>query len=511
MAARIVAVAFVAVSLLLVAASGLVRLPDRKAPVQAQRVDPLQCGHWCIERCALLLGVPTTMADVQKLAPVQENVMSLLDVKNALSALGIKAVAFRTNPEELTQAELPCVAHLTHPDHFVVLASRTARGFRVFDNANPRRNVKFDELRPRWSGNVMRVQRAETGIGVAESGSSPKSRHGPRIQFETLYDDVDVGHDTEEVVYEFPFSNQGTEPLTILKVQPSCSCLHVERPMQPVAVGAEGVIKLVYRVEAVDNPIFGYQAVVTSNDPRTPTIKLHAEGTVDLRLTPRRFSLGDVVLERPQTFTCRFWDHVDSSEPLIQGVMTTLGGTTVRWEEQTDGDSDKWQAQGLRPKKCPSCGPSRRTLDITLVPKSEPDGEFKATIFVKGHFGDGVSEVPIHLSGRFVLPVIASPRSASFEDVQTGEKYHTAVSLTADQARPFRVLSVTAPERITHHITGESTRSETRIEIHGDAVDLLRASGSNIDVRLRFEDSKREYTLRLPIHAWPADASESKS
>jgi hypothetical protein len=66
MAARVVAVAFVALSLLLVAASGLVRLPDRTSPVQDHRGNTSQCGHWCIERCALLLGVPTTMAEVQK-------------------------------------------------------------------------------------------------------------------------------------------------------------------------------------------------------------------------------------------------------------------------------------------------------------------------------------------------------------------------------------------------------------------------------------------------------------
>jgi hypothetical protein len=47
----------------------------------------------------------------------------------------------------------------------------------------------------------------------------------------------------------FRFINSGSKPLVIARVQPSCGCTVAEQPGQPVAPGAEGLIKAVFDSE----------------------------------------------------------------------------------------------------------------------------------------------------------------------------------------------------------------------------------------------------------------------
>lgn len=47
----------------------------------------------------------------------------------------------------------------------------------------------------------------------------------------------------QKVEVAFHFKNTGNKPLVIERVQPSCGCTVAETPKEPIAPGAEGVIK----------------------------------------------------------------------------------------------------------------------------------------------------------------------------------------------------------------------------------------------------------------------------
>ncbi|MBS1917290.1 MAG: DUF1573 domain-containing protein [Bacteroidetes bacterium] len=47
----------------------------------------------------------------------------------------------------------------------------------------------------------------------------------------------------------FHFKNSGTKPLIITRVQPSCGCTIAEQPQEPIAPGAEGVIRASFNSE----------------------------------------------------------------------------------------------------------------------------------------------------------------------------------------------------------------------------------------------------------------------
>ncbi len=62
------------------------------------------------------------------------------------------------------------------------------------------------------------------------------------INFDKTSHDFGKVNEGQIARYEFKFTNTGTEPLTLTKVQASCGCTTPSWPKTPIAVGASGVI-----------------------------------------------------------------------------------------------------------------------------------------------------------------------------------------------------------------------------------------------------------------------------
>jgi hypothetical protein len=50
----------------------------------------------------------------------------------------------------------------------------------------------------------------------------------------------------QQLEVSFRFRNSGSKPLVIERVQPSCGCTVAEQPKEPIAPGAEGLIKATF-------------------------------------------------------------------------------------------------------------------------------------------------------------------------------------------------------------------------------------------------------------------------
>ena len=102
----------------------------------------------------------------------------------------------------------------------------------------------------RWIGIVLLV--AGTAVCRAqctpvESHETPAAEKGPRLVLPvSSYDFGNVPRKGGDIVREFVFRNEGTAPLVIVRVLTYCSCFKATFPKQPVAPGAEGVIRVVY-------------------------------------------------------------------------------------------------------------------------------------------------------------------------------------------------------------------------------------------------------------------------
>ena len=87
-----------------------------------------------------------------------------------------------------------------------------------------------------------------------QAQSTPKGAH---IKFaQTEYNFGEVSRKGENRSCLFTFENDGTEPLVILAVTTTCSCLKIEYPRKPIAVGAKGEIRLLLESKKMEAGVF---------------------------------------------------------------------------------------------------------------------------------------------------------------------------------------------------------------------------------------------------------------
>ena len=83
------------------------------------------------------------------------------------------------------------------------------------------------------------------------------AQEGAHIKFEqTEYNFGDVSRKGDNRTCVFTFVNDGTEPLVILAATTTCSCLKIEYPRKPIAVGAKGEIKLLLESKKMEAGVF---------------------------------------------------------------------------------------------------------------------------------------------------------------------------------------------------------------------------------------------------------------
>jgi len=79
------------------------------------------------------------------------------------------------------------------------------------------------------------------------------------------------------VSYEFNFTNTGTEPLIISKVESTCGCTVPEYTTTPVKSGEQGKIKVTF--DAAASSPFSKMVTIRSN-AKTPVKALYIKGVV---------------------------------------------------------------------------------------------------------------------------------------------------------------------------------------------------------------------------------------
>ena len=95
-------------------------------------------------------------------------------------------------------------------------------------------------------GNQETKQSETTPTETVSSTSGSASADVAAFKFEK--ESFDFGQITngEKVSYDFKFTNIGKSPLIITSATATCGCTVPEYPKEPIAPGAEGVIKVVF-------------------------------------------------------------------------------------------------------------------------------------------------------------------------------------------------------------------------------------------------------------------------
>lgn len=103
------------------------------------------------------------------------------------------------------------------------------------------------------------------------SVSMTNSDGAAAIKFDTVFFDLgSLAIDCPDETREFMFTNTGSAPLVIEKVESSCSCLVIDYPQDPIASGARSKISMTLKMKEISSGQFYRSANVYTNASEEP-------------------------------------------------------------------------------------------------------------------------------------------------------------------------------------------------------------------------------------------------
>lgn len=99
---------------------------------------------------------------------------------------------------------------------------------------------------------------------------------GPVMTFNMTTIDYGFLEKGADSIRKFKFTNTGNEPLIVKSGKPSCQCVQVTYPQEPIMPGESASIEVKYDTQRIGN--FNKQVTVTTNEtPDTHTLTLKGE------------------------------------------------------------------------------------------------------------------------------------------------------------------------------------------------------------------------------------------
>lgn len=295
-----------------------------------------QCAQLVSHFLAHLNGVPISINDIIQEMPPQVEGNSLLEVSQFLESIGLKTEGQRLQWDELSQEKTPFLAHLEGEDHFVVVEDINGDRIAIFDGDAQRYEIEVDKIKSRFSGVILRVWPPSDFI-PQRPGVIPGNPDGPRIVFETLFKDLgEVVHEEGMIRFSFNFSNRGTHPLQIRKVQGDCSCTDAKSVDQDVLPGESSSIVVEFHPERLRGPFTKIVAVAT-NDPVFPVVPLNFNGYISKRLSVTPSSVYLDSLSSNESTTQRvFVRYISERDFKVKQIMSDIPGVQVRVDPYSD-------------------------------------------------------------------------------------------------------------------------------------------------------------------------------
>lgn len=470
--------------------------------VSGSAFDPAkpQCGHWAIMRCSELLGVPIEMKTIQKLLPPKEDGASMLDLRKVFKEIGLKAIGKRETLRGLVGCSFPAIAHLGG-DHFVTVSAADDEVVRFFDGGGRVAAMTVSKFEKEWTGAMLLVQRENQTVPLP-SFANRRRKNRPCIEFDRLIiDKGDVPWNEEPIKYEFPVRNTGEKPLVIQDVKTNCRCLGTESPDDPIAPGGMGTIALKYSLKEGQGS-FKYEALVKSNDPSLPLVKLTAAGNTDVgvQITPKYVDLGKIV--PGQTKTGLVSVHFTGDIPLEIGEVSCEKKQVKVVQNLLSQELARKLRHGRTSGRESSLiVPNTYVLQITYEAGIRDIGKTAIDTIVIHTNIDGFEKISVPVFAKVVNPVRLYPSVLLFTSVKLDEIVTKAVEVVSLDGRQFQIVSVNAGNsEINYFITpGFAKRKTLRFSAKGATLLSLSVTSLEIEVEVRGALPKR-YSLKLPVY-----------
>jgi len=490
---------------LAVVASWMIQAFDGE-PVPMQEASAPQCGHWVILRSCQLLGVPVEMQTILQLLPPRDSGASMLELRNTLKRIGLKATGKRQTTAQLAQGPFPVIAHLSaghaRADHYVTVSSADEKTVRVFDDSGRAKTIAASEFEKMWDGALLSIERAREGQPLPRLIN--RSRKGrPCIEFDTvMVDKGDVAWHGEPLACEFPVYNTGEAPLVIANVKTDCGCLGAEWPRDPIAPGGKGVIVLRYSLRTGQGP-FKHEALVRSNDPSVPLIVLTTAGNTDakVRVTPEYVYLGQ--MSPGQTQTALLSIHYTGEGPFeIRDTLSEKRQVRVDDVVLSQGSTGEFMYGQRAEQQRVYIRPNTHVLRITYQAQAR-DVNDTAIDTVIIHTGiDRFREIRIPVVAQVLPRVGLYPSLLPFRTTEFAEATVRNVEVISRDGTPMRIISVNAEGAGIEHAATPGFAKHHTLTLSAPRAAFLSLAGKSLDIEVELQGTSREMCrLTLPICA----------
>jgi len=461
-----------------------------------------QCGHWAILRSCELLGVPIQMETILKLLPPNEGGASMLELREVFRQVGLNAVGKRETLEGLIGGPFPSIAHMggEYEPHFVTVSAANDECVRLFDGGGRATAMTLPEFENKWTGALLVIRRDDKGLPLQRLANRAR-KDVPCIEFDRLIiDKADVPWRGKPLVYEFSVRNTGEAPLVIEDIKTDCKCLGAERPTAAIAPGGKGTIVLRYSVEEGQGS-FKHEALVKSNDPCLPLVKLTAAGNTDVSVmwTPKRIYFKGVVPGQTRTATVSV--HSTSDIPLVIHSVSCESQRVEVTRHVLSRESAHQFTRGVIPRKGSiSIVPNTRVLQVAYAAGVQDIGRGRDTVVIHTNI-DGFEEISVPVYTEVVPPVGLYPSILVFMDVQPDDTVTETVEVVSRDGSDFEIVSVNAGDSEINHFATPGLAKRKTLSLSAKGANLLSLSdtGLEIDVEVTGALPKR-YTLKLPIY-----------
>lgn len=295
---------------------------------------------------------------------------------------------------------------------------------------------------------------------------------------------VDVGAIAkgDPVKHTFEIRNEGTAPLKITRVKPTCGCT-VAKYDRRIAPGATGSVEAVVETEKIRGAIAKTVHVLT-NDPDNPKISLVIKANVKARIEadPGYARFIAVQGEGAQTSTQTVWAPGRSDFEVVR-VVSPYRFVTADFRRAAEGEGKAGR------------GEPEWSIDLTLAANA-PAGALADHLQVHtNHPQQKVLEIPVSGFVRPVLTVtpriadfgrreLTEPQTASLEiknlgaaAVSLGEVASTVEGLEAaveplEEGRRYKVVLTLSPSMAKGPFTGKLTIATTSSRLPRLEVDV---------------------------------------
>jgi hypothetical protein len=372
-------------------------------------------------------GIPVTLDRVVALLPSGPRGHSLLELAQALESLGCTVDGIAEPLDAFAEEpRTPAIVRLRDPDHFMLVASVTDQRVAGYDAHGERASGDIEQLRGRWTGQMLVVRKART---------DDVQRDGPSIDFDTLLlDKGDVPATGKPVEFTFRFVNKGGAALAIEKVSPGCGCMESHAPEQPIAPGDSGTITVVYHGDASSGS-FHHEILVKTNDPHNSTLTLRAGGFRDagIAVRPARLNLGRVAQGQSRVIACFVAAQRAGRRFAVKDVRCTIEGTKVEWYAVSDKRrSGKWwpEAEG----EFSVAGPAY-AVEVTFTARAGVSGPIAGSLTVDTD-ANGFEELSVPILAEVSRPAGRDRRRTAARSGDAPEQSNSQASSLERTGRP---------------------------------------------------------------------------